>query len=112
MQLVNANLCDPITPSSIAGNKYFLLFTSLAVVCGCTCSKKKKRHCVFKKFKRLVENESNHKLKTLHTDRGGEYLSQNFSNFRKKKVSSVNSLHSTCWKINLNVFVFFFFCFF
>lgn len=36
---------------------------------------------VFKKFNLLFENEANHKLKVLRTDRGGEFLSSDFSNF-------------------------------
>ena len=39
----------------------------------------------FKKFKRLVENGSNHKLKALCTDRGEEFLSHNFSKFCKEE---------------------------
>ena len=39
----------------------------------------------FKKFKKLVENESNQKLKTLRTDEGDK-LSQNFSKFSKEEV--------------------------
>ena len=42
--------------------------------------------CAFKKFKRFVENESDHKLKTLRTDWGGEFLSQNFSKFCEEEV--------------------------
>ena len=37
--------------------------------------------CAFKKFKRLIENGSDPKLKILRTDRGGVFLSQNFSKF-------------------------------
>ena len=54
--------------------------TIIVVGCGCTCEKGEAL-CAFKKFKRLVKNESDHKLKTLCTDRGGEFLYQNFSNF-------------------------------
>ena len=39
----------------------------------------------FKKFKRLVENGSDHKLKTLYTDRDGEFLSKNFSKFYEEE---------------------------
>lgn len=35
----------------------------------------------FKKFLAIVERQSNHKLKTLRTDRGGEYMSSEFRNF-------------------------------
>lgn len=36
---------------------------------------------VFKKYKALVEKETEHKLKVLRTDRGGEFLSQQFQSF-------------------------------
>lgn len=39
--------------------------------------------CAFEDFKRLVENGSGHKLKTLRIDRGDEFLFQNFLNFCK-----------------------------
>lgn len=39
----------------------------------------------FKSFKALVENESEKKIKTLRTDRGGEYCSKEFDAFCKEK---------------------------
>ena len=42
---------------------------------------KEKGESIFKKLKRFVENGYDHKLKTLGTNRDGEFLSQNFSNF-------------------------------
>ena len=42
---------------------------------------KEKGESIFKKLKRFVENGYDHKLKTLRTNRDGEFLSQNFSNF-------------------------------
>ena len=51
--------------------------------------------CAFKKFKILVETWLDHKLKTLRTDKGGEFLSQNFSKFCKEEGINVNSLHRT-----------------
>lgn len=35
----------------------------------------------FKKFKALVEKQSGKSVKALRTDRGGEFLSQNFDEF-------------------------------
>ena len=35
----------------------------------------------FKSFKALVENESNHKIKCLRSDRGGEFTSNEFFDF-------------------------------
>ncbi|MFS7946994.1 putative RNA-directed DNA polymerase [Helianthus anomalus] len=46
----------------------------------------------FKLFKKMVENQANYTLKTLRTDRGGEYCSNDFQTFFKGKrnTSSVN----------------------
>jgi len=38
----------------------------------------------FKEFKELVENESEHSIKCVRSDRGGEYASNEFTNFCKK----------------------------
>ncbi|KAG6510524.1 hypothetical protein ZIOFF_028548 [Zingiber officinale] len=36
---------------------------------------------VFKKFKFLIENKTEYKIKALRTDRGGEFLSTEFTQF-------------------------------
>jgi hypothetical protein len=36
---------------------------------------------VFKSFKNLVENESRYKIKTLRSNRGGEYTSKKLQDF-------------------------------
>jgi transposase InsO family protein len=36
---------------------------------------------VFKSLKNLVENESGYKIKTLRSDRGGEYTSKQLQDF-------------------------------
>jgi transposase InsO family protein len=36
---------------------------------------------MFQKFKVMIENESNHKIQWLTTDRGGEYTSTTFNEF-------------------------------
>ena len=38
----------------------------------------------FKGFKALVEQETGAKIKTLRTDRGGEFMSQEFQDFCEK----------------------------
>ena len=38
---------------------------------------------IFQQFKALVENQSGHRIKILRTDRGGEYVSNEFLNFCK-----------------------------
>ena len=37
----------------------------------------------FQQFKALMENQSGHRIKILKTDRGGEYVSNEFLNFCK-----------------------------
>ena len=58
--------------------KYFLLFVDHYSLWMWVYMLKEKGEtlCAFKKFKRLVENGSYHKLKTVRTNRGGEFLSQ------------------------------------
>ena len=87
LQLVHADLCGPITPPSLAGNKYFLLLVDDYSHWMWVYMLREKGGAfeAFKKFKRLVENKSEHKLKTLRTDRGGEFTSQKFAEFCKEE---------------------------
>lgn len=39
---------------------------------------------MFKQFQREVENQLGKRMKTLRSDRGGKYLSQNFINYFTK----------------------------
>nr|GEV98363.1 retrovirus-related Pol polyprotein from transposon TNT 1-94 [Tanacetum cinerariifolium] len=58
LELVHADICGPMKTDSYAEAFGF-----------------------FKKFKALAENQSYRKLKVLRTDRGGEFLSKEFSGF-------------------------------
>lgn len=83
LQLVHADICGPITPATLAGNKYFLLlvddFSRMMWVY--MLKEKSDAFNAFKKFKSVVENECDSKIKTLRTDRGGEFLSKEFTSF-------------------------------
>lgn len=83
LQLVHADVCGPIKPSSFGKNRYFPLFIDdfsrktwvyflkeISEVFG-----------MFKKFKALVEKKSGHCFKSLRTDRGGEFTSNEFNEF-------------------------------
>ena len=48
---------------------------------GFTFSQKKQKHVTFKIFKIHVEKETYSTIKCLRTDRGGEFMSQDFKNF-------------------------------
>ena len=83
LQLVHSDVCGPIKPESIGGNRYFLTFTD--DFSGKTwvymLKEKKEVFSKFKEFKSFVEKQSGCLLKCLRTDRGGEYMSQEFENF-------------------------------
>ena len=80
LELLHVDLCGPITPCTVAGNSYFLLFVDVhGRLMWVYIIKAKSQVCsVFKKFKLMVENSSGHKVRTLRTDRGGEFLSNAF----------------------------------
>ncbi|KAI3800975.1 hypothetical protein L1987_29075 [Smallanthus sonchifolius] len=83
LELISMDLCGPITRTSPAGNKYFML-----LVDDCTrfmwiyvIKSKDQAFGVFKLFKAKVEKQYNHQIKALRSDRGGEFVSQEFNKF-------------------------------
>jgi hypothetical protein len=73
LPLVHTDICRPIKPMSLGGNRYFVTFIDdfsrkLWVY---FLNEKSAAFTVFKNFKALVENQSGHKLVTLRSDRGG-----------------------------------------
>ena len=86
LQLVHSDLCGPMNTTSNGGNRYFLTFID-------DCSRKtwvyflKEKSEVFghfKTFKAMIEKQSGFMLKTLRSDRGGEYVSNEFEEFLKE----------------------------
>ena len=77
------DICGPISPPSLGGNRYFLLiindFSRLIWVA--MLQHKSDALEAFKKFKALAETEKGGKLKAVRIDRGGEFTSTEFSNF-------------------------------
>jgi transposase InsO family protein len=80
LDLIHSDLCGPLQTPSLSGAKYILTFTD-------DCS----RYCwvyflkfksdtfqKFKEFQALVENHLDFKIRRLHTDGGGEYVSKVF----------------------------------
>ena len=81
LELVHGDLCGPITPATASGNKYFLLIVDdfsrymwLEVL-----KTKDEAFCYFKKIKAHAEMQGNAKLRAFHTDRGGEFTSNEFA---------------------------------
>jgi transposase InsO family protein len=79
-KLLHIDLCGPITPETSGGNKYFLL-----IVDDCTrwmnvtvLNTKDQASSAFAKFKAEAENNLGYKIKTVRSDRGGEFLAAAF----------------------------------
>jgi len=83
LELVHADLCGPMSVESLGGSRYFLLFTDDYSHMSWIYFLKFKSETFdnFKKFKSFVERQSGCRLKTLRTDKGGEFMSKEFSSF-------------------------------
>ena len=80
LELIYADICGPISPPTIGGSQYFLLiiddFSKLTWVAMFQC--KSDAFEAFKHFKTLPETEKEVKIKTLKSNRGGEFTSDEF----------------------------------
>jgi len=88
LQLVHTDICKPLDPVSLGGNRYFITFIDdfggkLWVY---ILKEKYVVFTTFKNFEALVEAESGHKLITLQSDRGGEYTSNLFQEYYREQV--------------------------
>ncbi|KAD5802449.1 hypothetical protein E3N88_13809 [Mikania micrantha] len=83
LELIHADLCGPITPSTMGGNKFFFLLVDdySRYMWVYLLKSKNEAFLNFKKFKATVEKESELKVGTLRTDRGGEFVSKEFLQF-------------------------------
>jgi transposase InsO family protein len=86
LQLIHADICDPISPMSNNKKRYSLCFIDdfSRKACIYFLSEKSEAFNMFKCFKKLVENETGLSIKCLRTDRGGEFNSKDFNEFCKQ----------------------------
>lgn len=100
LQLVHADICGPIEPTSHSGKRYVLCFiddySRKAWVY--LIAEKSKALKKFKIFKKLVEKEVEEFIKCLRTDRGGEFTSLSFKAFCeeqgiKRQLTTAYTLH-------------------
>ena len=83
LELLHSDLCGPITPSTLAGNRYIFVVIDDHSRYMWTMLLKQKSEA-FEKFKKLrlvVEQETREKITTFRTDRGGEFVSREFNLF-------------------------------
>lgn len=83
LDLVHSDLCGPMPVPSLGGRKYFISFIDdfSRKVWVCFLKEKSEAFQAFKKFKAEVENIAGRSIKILRTDRGGEYLSNEFEKY-------------------------------
>lgn len=83
LELIHGDLCGPITPTTQAGNKYFFLLVDdySRKMWVYMLKEKSEAFEVFKKFRSMVEKESGCEIKVFRTDRGGEFCSNDFTNY-------------------------------
>nr|GEX83448.1 retrovirus-related Pol polyprotein from transposon TNT 1-94 [Tanacetum cinerariifolium] len=85
LQLIHMDLCGPVTPPSHGKNLYFMLFIDdySRKTWVYFLNEKSYAFEAFKKFKAMVEKENGLKIKYMRSDRGGEFLSNEFNKFCK-----------------------------
>eukprot|EP00253_Pinus_taeda_P030314 PITA_30314 len=83
LELVHTDLCGPSWKKSPHGEEYFIFFIDeFSKMCWIGLLKHKDEAFEnFKASKDLVENELDHKIKFLRSDRGGEFTSDEFFDF-------------------------------
>lgn len=83
LEIVHTDLCGPMQTPSLTGNIYFLTFIDdySRKTWVYLLKQKSETFAVFKRFKALVEKEIGKYIKVLRSDRGGEYMLNNFMEF-------------------------------
>lgn len=85
LELVHGDLCGPISPPTLAGNRYFILLVDdyNRMMWVFMLKTKDEALGAFKRFKAIVEKGSKCEIKTFRTNRGGEFLSKEFEMYRE-----------------------------
>lgn len=86
LQLVHADICGPITPISNSKKRYLITFIDdfSRKTWVYFLVEKSEAFDIFVSFKNRVEKEMGTFIKCLRTDRGGEFMSQEFTGFCKE----------------------------
>ncbi|GJU25136.1 retrotransposon protein, putative, ty1-copia subclass [Tanacetum coccineum] len=80
LRLIHTDVCGPFRIMSRQGTNYFATFTDDFSRYGYVYLLKHKHEVfeTFKVFQKEVENQLGNTIKSLHSDHGGEYMSQEF----------------------------------
>src|SRR5205814_8889163 len=76
LDLVHTDVCGPVSIPSLSGRRYFVSFTDDITRYSMVYFLRQKDHVseAFKEYKALVERKLTLKIKSLRSDRGGEYI--------------------------------------
>lgn len=83
LELVHSDVCGPMSTNSLGGARYYVTFIddfSRKVFIYIIKNKNQVFDC-FVKFRALVENQTNKKIKIVRSDNGTEYCNKQFENF-------------------------------
>lgn len=85
LELIHTDVCGPMSVTARGGFHYFITFTDDFSRYGYVYLMRHKSETFekFKEFQNEVENQRGKKIKALRSDRGGEYLSHEFSSHLK-----------------------------
>jgi len=77
LRLIHIDICGPITPKSFSGKRYFISFIDDFSRKTWVYFLKEKSEVfqVFKRFKAMVEKETGMPIKSVRSNRGGEFIS-------------------------------------
>lgn len=83
LEVVYSDVCGPLQTESLGGNRYFVSFIDDLTrrVWIYPIKRKNEVFEAFKRFKVLVEKQSDQHLKVLRTDGEGDYVSEEFQKF-------------------------------
>ncbi|KAL4285263.1 hypothetical protein GQ457_16G020000 [Hibiscus cannabinus] len=84
--LIHSDVCGPMNTQARGGFQYFITFTDDFSRYGYIYLMRHKSEALekFKEFKNEVQNQHEKSIKALRSDRGGEYLSQDFDELLKE----------------------------
>lgn len=80
LELIHGDICGPITPSTMKGNRHILVLIDDYMWCS-LLKEKQEAFSRIKLFITMVERETGKKVKVIRTDRGGEFTSKSFNEY-------------------------------
>ena len=86
LSLIHSDVCGPMSTQARGGYVYFVTFTDDFSRFGYVYLMRHKSETFerFKEFKNEVQNQLGKSIKAIRSDRGGEYLSQEFDHYLKE----------------------------